>query len=770
MAEADWLPELAAHLECDLTRGEGPADMLVVPWEKVSDALDAFDDDIPVPVIWVVPREAGRMELERLADCTPLRRFVFQETAGAVAAAVRELAAHLPGSTGSAVQGEAGTTEVGTEHRTTEPDAGRVPESMDDLWRQFQVTMLDRLTVLEAVGAEILEGDVGRERLADAHHAAHKLHGSLGTFGVRYGSTLAGELEALIEERLDGAELSAGDRYRYSEIVVGLRREIESGRPSDPAKRRVGPPESGDAGGQLLVVESDPDRRQKLAAAGRSRGWRPHPVATPGEALGVLAGGGRPALAVLDPKAGEPDELERLLEELVSGDSPVPVVFQGRTRSLEEQLQTMTVAARVFVDREASPDAVMGRAESLMDRENAGGIRVLVVDDDPDVLRVLTFILRGAGYITRTLSSPLGFWRKLEAVDPDLLLLDVEMPDVHGLQLCRTVRRDARWSDLPILLLTSRAEAGAVMEAFEAGGDDVVPKPVAGPELLARIEHRVRSRTDASADHDGGGTVRERVMERLEIQLAIAARHDEPVTVARIRLEGHDPDATGRATDRLYGRLGDAAEDVDLVARWDRDQLVVARYGETRDPTERWLAGLLPEDTGVRVGLAEHPEYGTPEALLEAAAALDPETAGEDRTAIGEPSGGQGTDIVIVEPDEALGTLVCQTLRDRGYETHWIKDGAEAADLLTGQAPAMRASVIILEVGLPGMDGLSLLRRLARDGVTRRTRVLMLTARSAESEVVKALELGAFDHVPKPFSVSELIHRVRRALGDGEAR
>ena len=63
------------------------------------------------------------------------------------------------------------------------------------------------------------------------------------------------------------------------------------------------------------------------------------------------------------------------------------------------------------------------------------------------------------------------------------------------------------------------------------------------------------------------------------------------------------------------------------------------------------------------------------------------------------------------------------------------------------------------------MDGLSLLRKLARDGVTRRTRVLMLTARSAESEVVKALELGAFDHVPKPFSVSELIHRVRRALG-----
>ncbi len=129
-------------------------------------------------------------------------------------------------------------------------------------------------------------------------------------------------------------------------------------------------------------------------------------------------------------------------------------------------------------------------------------------------------------------------------------------------------------------------------------------------------------------------------------------------------------------------------------------------------------------------------------------------------------AGPTDADIVIVEDDEALGTLLTRTLDERGYDVHWITDGAEAARLLAGETPAMRASLIILDVGLPGMDGLSLLRLLGRDQITRRTRVLMLTARSAESEVVKALELGAFDHVPKPFSVAELIHRVRRALGD----
>ena len=69
-----------------------------------------------------------------------------------------------------------------------------------------------------------------------------------------------------------------------------------------------------------------------------------------------------------------------------------------------------------------------------------------------------------------------------------------------------------------------------------------------------------------------------------------------------------------------------------------------------------------------------------------------------------------------------------------------------------------------MDVGLPSVDGLSVFRALARNGVAQRTRVIMLTARSAEAEVLTALKLGAFDHVAKPFSLSVLMQRVQRAL------
>ena len=76
----------------------------------------------------------------------------------------------------------------------------------------------------------------------------------------------------------------------------------------------------------------------------------------------------------------------------------------------------------------------------------------------------------------------------------------------------------------------------------------------------------------------------------------------------------------------------------------------------------------------------------------------------------------------------------------------------------------MKARVVLLDVGLPSVDGLSVLRTLAPNGVAQRTRVIMLTARSAEAEVLTALELGAFDHVAKPFSLSVLMQRVQCAL------
>jgi DNA-binding response OmpR family regulator len=121
-------------------------------------------------------------------------------------------------------------------------------------------------------------------------------------------------------------------------------------------------------------------------------------------------------------------------------------------------------------------------------------------------------------------------------------------------------------------------------------------------------------------------------------------------------------------------------------------------------------------------------------------------------------------DVLVVEDDDAIARLLQHALETRGYRHEWVNSGSGAVELLTGPNPPLRARVVLLDVDLPGMDGLGVLRRLAQEKLLARTRVIMLTVRTHEAEVVRALEMGAYDHVPKPFSIPVLLQRIRRAL------
>lgn len=124
-------------------------------------------------------------------------------------------------------------------------------------------------------------------------------------------------------------------------------------------------------------------------------------------------------------------------------------------------------------------------------------------------------------------------------------------------------------------------------------------------------------------------------------------------------------------------------------------------------------------------------------------------------------------DVVVVEDDPLLAELLKHALTTRGYRFRHFTDGQAAAAELAGSSPhTLRSRLVLLDVDLPTLNGFGVLRQMAITDNLAATRVIMLTAHSSETEIVNALELGAFDHVAKPFSVPVLMQRVRRALGD----
>ncbi len=117
---------------------------------------------------------------------------------------------------------------------------------------------------------------------------------------------------------------------------------------------------------------------------------------------------------------------------------------------------------------------------------------ILAVDDDPEVLGTLSRALSREGFEIGRATSGLEALKMLGARRPDLIILDIIMPGLDGLAVCRKIRSENQYNDLPVLFLTARGQTDDVVAGLDAGGDDYVAKPFELAELSARVRALVR--------------------------------------------------------------------------------------------------------------------------------------------------------------------------------------------------------------------------------------------------------------------------------------
>lgn len=155
---------------------------------------------------------------------------------------------------------------------------------------------------------------------------------------------------------------------------------------------------------------------------------------------------------------------------------------------------------------------------------------VLVIDDDPSIRRVLETGLRARGYRAVTAAGGEAGIGAAAIEQPDVIVLDLGLPDVDGVEVCRRVRS---WSTVPIIVLSAHGAEDRKIEALDQGADDFVTKPFSMPELLARVRVALRHRDLHTAN--GGGEVVEAAVIRVgDLELDSAARR---VTVAGRQVE-----------------------------------------------------------------------------------------------------------------------------------------------------------------------------------------------------------------------------------------
>lgn len=120
--------------------------------------------------------------------------------------------------------------------------------------------------------------------------------------------------------------------------------------------------------------------------------------------------------------------------------------------------------------------------------------KILVVDDEPDALELIEFNLKGGGFEVVTAADGEAALRQARLQAPDLVLLDLMLPEVDGLEVCKILRRDSATSSLPIIMVTAKAGELDRVLGLELGADDYVTKPFSPRELVLRVKNLLRRR------------------------------------------------------------------------------------------------------------------------------------------------------------------------------------------------------------------------------------------------------------------------------------
>ncbi len=118
--------------------------------------------------------------------------------------------------------------------------------------------------------------------------------------------------------------------------------------------------------------------------------------------------------------------------------------------------------------------------------------RILVIEDEDDLLEVMTYNLKREGFEIRSTGSGLDGLRRARQDGADLVLLDLMLPDVDGLEICRRLRRDPLTARLPVIIVTAKGEESDIVLGLGVGADDYIPKPFSPRELVARVKAVLR--------------------------------------------------------------------------------------------------------------------------------------------------------------------------------------------------------------------------------------------------------------------------------------
>lgn len=410
--------------------------------------------------------------------------------------------------------------------------------------------------------------------------------------------------------------------------------------------------------------------------------------------------------------------------------------------------------------------------------------QIVIVDDDPGLLKALSKRLKDAGYEDRAFSNPEAGWRSIQAAPPDLIILDRHMPVMSGDRIRKELLQNSRCCNIPVIFLTGKVSLREKIEGLRLGAEDYITKPFEMEEFLARVSNilhrRMVQQELAWCDKLTGFPNRGAFESHFAKLFTASRRYNRLFTLAVVDLNGFK-----QINDLLGHRAGDEAlievaktvrrclRESDFFARYGGDEFVIL-FPETDEAGAKKnierirlaVSGLSvkrgPGNETLKISLsigaaAYQPVFQSPQELFQ----LADKRMYEDKFSV-HVSQRSKKKILVVEDEPDIRKALLFRLKKAGFEMLEAADGEAAIRI----ARAIRPDLILLDLMLPKYSGEEICKLIREDNdpFFSKTPIIMLSGKATEADQIVGRIIGANCYMSKPFSLDEITKNVLKYI------
>lgn len=413
-------------------------------------------------------------------------------------------------------------------------------EQLAQLEQQFGERLQADLTDLATLAQDLQQTRATASRrlvMLSIRERLHRLAGAAGTFGFAKLGERARQLEQRADRWLDSAKPGSRAAEAFARAVLQLAGETP-GQERDGAAELPEHHEEPAPGCRIYLMKADPVAGASMAVILRNFGYLVSQWPNFAALQAAVADELPDALIVSVQQDSDFDALAALQQGL---EQPLPLLVIHDRADFASQLAAVRAGAQGFFVRPLDITQLENSLERCLDRQQGEPFRVLIVDDDAELAARYSLVLRNAQMQVQILTEPTRVLETMRSFNPEVLLLDVNMPDCSGPELAQMIRLHDEWLRVTIIYLSAETDTHRQMAALLKAGDDFITKPISDTALVAAVyshAQRARSLSTALARDSLTGLLKHAdIKEQLALEVQRTTRTGKPASVVMLDLD-----------------------------------------------------------------------------------------------------------------------------------------------------------------------------------------------------------------------------------------